>query len=187
MGENLRDTRFTFMVGEKDTDHGRADRCQEFAKQYEAWRTEHGGYPGGLEWLPGAGHKINDHDKDKTAEMLKADPRNSWPKRVIWVQTDDVIKRFYWIEAPKAADHGRIEASVDGNTISIKAENQPDIALWLDSPLVDLAKPVTVKLAGGASKTLTPKPTAETYCLGLEQVGDPRLAAPVRIEVSPAD
>lgn len=186
MGENLRDTRFTFMVGENDTDHGRIDRCREFSRQYETWRAKHGGYPGGFESIPGAGHKINEHDKDKTAEMLKAAPRNPWPKQVVWIQTDDVLKHFYWIEAPKAADHGRIEASVEGNTISIKTENQNDVALWLDTPLVDLARPVTVNLAGGASQTFTPNPIAETYCLGLEQEGDPRLAAPVRIKVSPA-
>ena len=34
-GENLRDVRFTFMVGEKDTAYGRADRCQEFVKALE--------------------------------------------------------------------------------------------------------------------------------------------------------
>ncbi len=185
MGENLMDTRFTFMVGEKDTDYGRADRCQEFAKQYEAWRAKNGGYPGGFEWIPGVGHKINDHDKDKTAEMLKAEPRNPWPKKVIWVQSDDILKHFYWLEAARPVDHGRVEASVKGNTIEVKAEKQQGLALWLDSALVDLAKPVTVNVDGGSSQTVTSRPALETYCLGLEERGDPRLAAPVRIQVLP--
>lgn len=182
-GENLLDTRFTFMVGEKDTDHGRADRCQEFSKQYEAWRSERGGYRGGLEWLPGEGHKINPHDKDKTADMLKAGPRNPWPKKIVWVQSDDVLKHFYWIESPKPVEQGRVEASVEGNTITIKTEKLNQLAIWLDTPIVDLSKPVTVNVKDGTSKTFTLTPSTETYCVGLEERGDPRLAAPVRIEV----
>src|SRR5262249_33509673 len=30
MGENLRNTRFTYMVGSRDTAYGRAERCQKF-------------------------------------------------------------------------------------------------------------------------------------------------------------
>jgi len=182
-GENLRNTRFTFMVGENDTDYSRADRCKEFAIQYESWRKKSGGYPGGLEWLRGEGHYINSYDKDKTAEMLKNGSRNPWPKKIVWVQSDDILKYFYWIETQKPTNGGRIEASVKENTITLKAGGQGTVALWLDAPLVDLSKPVTVKVAGGRSKTFTPAANVETYCLSLEERGDPRLAAPVRIEV----
>ena len=57
------------------------------------------------------------------------------------------------------------------------------LALWLDRDLVDLEKPVTVKVTGGATRTFNPKPDLETYCLGLDERGDPRLAAPVRVSV----
>ena len=102
MGENLRDVRFTFMVGEKDTAYGRADRCREFAKELDGWKREYGGYPGGFEWKPGVGHSVP--DRDKVAEMLKSGARDPWPERVVWAQSDDVLKHFYWIEAPKPAD-----------------------------------------------------------------------------------
>ena len=45
-GENLRDVRFTVMVGEKDTAYGRADRCRDFVKELAGWKSRYGGYPG---------------------------------------------------------------------------------------------------------------------------------------------
>ena len=181
-GENLRNTRFTFMVGERDTAYGRAERCQAFAKKFEEWRAKQGGYVGGLEWKPGVGHSVP--DRDKLAEMLKDSRRDPWPKRLIWVQSDNVLKHFYWIEATQPREGGRIEASVEGNTISLSAEKQEELALWLDPAIVDLTKPVTITIAGGKTETFLPRPDLETYCQGLDERGDPRLSSPSRITLS---
>ncbi len=179
-GVNLLNTRFTFMVGEKDTAYGRAERCQAFAKQVEAWRAERGGYPGEFEWRPGVGHSVP--DRDKVGEML-AFTREPRPKSLVWVQTDDVLKHFFWVEAPNPVDGGRVEVSIHENTIKLKAEKQDKLALWLDSKLVDLARPLTIEVDGGKTQTVTPRPSVETYCLGLEERGDPKLSAGVRVEI----
>ena len=179
-GENLMNTRFTFMIGENDTAYGRADRCKEFAKLFEGWKAKRGGYLGEFEWRPGVGHSVP--DRDKVAEMIKAGPRNPWPKEVVWVESDDILKHCYWVEAIEPVDSGRIEASVKDNTVTLKTEKQAKLALWMDSPLVDLGKPVIVK-NGDISLTVELKPTLGTYCLGLEGRGDPSLAAAVRIEL----
>jgi poly(3-hydroxybutyrate) depolymerase len=181
LGENLRNTRFTFMVGEKDTAYGRAERCQAFAKQVDAWRKQRGGYPGSFEWRPDIGHSVP--DRDKLAEMIKAGPRNPYPKELVWVQSDDVLKHFFWIEAPKPADKARIEASITSNKIRIKAEGQDQLALWLDGNLVDLAQPITIEVAGGQTRQIVLKPSLETFCLSIQERCDPRLAAPMRIVV----
>ena len=183
MGENLRDVRFTFMVGEQDTAYGRADRCRNFAKQVEAWRTQYGGFPGEFELEKNTGHFVPDHDK--LAEMLQY-KRDAWPKQIVWTQSDNVLKHFYWIEAINPVAHGHIEAKVEGNTITIKTEKQDKLALWLDSTLVDLKRPITVEMVGDNNQIVKKqvfkvKPTLETYCLGLEQTADPHMAAPVRI------
>ncbi len=180
MGENLRNTMFTFMVGENDTAYGRASRCLSFAKQVDDWRGEHGGYPGTFEWRPDVGHSVP--DREKVGEMIRSGPRKPWPKKLVWAQSDNVLTHHFWVEAMKPADRGRVEASVVGNTIKVNAEGQGSLALWLDQPLLDLAKPVVVEV-GGKTTNFTPKPSLETYCLGLEERGDPRLAATVRIEV----
>jgi transglutaminase-like putative cysteine protease len=181
MGENLRNLRFTFMVGENDTAYGRAERCQSFAKQVQTWSAQSGGYPGWFEWRPGVGHSVP--DRDKVGEMLWSGVRNPWPKRVVWVQSDDVLKHCYWVETPHPSDKGRIEASVHENTITLKADGLDEAALWLDDGLIAVGKPVTVVVVGGPTNEYAGKSTLENYCLGLEQRGDPRLAAPVRLRV----
>ena len=181
MGENLRDTRFTFIVGEKDTAYGRVDRCHEFEAQVEKWRAQYGGFPGKFECPVGVGHLVPDHDQ--LAEMLKT-TRDTHPDFVVWTQSDTVLKRSYWVEAPAPVKDGHIEAKIVGNTITVKAQKQDKIALWLDDKLVDLKKPVTVEVEGGKKQVFRLKPTLETYCQGLETTADPQLSAPVRVEVS---
>lgn len=179
MGENLRNTRFTWMVGEQDTAYGRAERCQQFAKQVEEWRTQYGGgYPGGLEFKAHTGHFVPDHDK--VAELLKS-TRDVWPKHIVWTQSDTVLKRFFWVEALEPAREGHIEATVEGNTIRVKAVKQEKLALWLDPSLVDFKKPVTVEVEGGKKHVFHVKASIETYCEGLEQTADQHMAAPVRV------
>jgi hypothetical protein len=179
MGENLRNVRFTSMVGERDAAYGRIDRGRKFESLMEGWRKTYGGYSADFEFPVGVGHLVPDHDK--LAEMLKYN-RDAWPKQLVWTQSDSVLKRNYWIEAPEPKTGGHIEAVVDGNTITIKTENQTELALWLDQSLLDLSKPLTV-LLNGKTRKIKLTPNLETYCEGLEQTADPKLAAPVRIEI----
>src|SRR5690606_18013063 len=112
--------RFTFMVGERDTAYGRAERCQAFAGEVEGWREQLGGFPGGFEWLPGVGHSVP--DRDKVAELLEA-RREPWPDRLVWVQSDDVLRDFYWIEDEAPADGRRLEVSTSDNAIAVVCDD----------------------------------------------------------------
>ena len=116
------------MVGEKDTAYGRADRSRDFVKELAGWKARYGGYPGEVALLKDVGHSVP--DRDKVGEMLKSGPRSAHPDRIVWSQSDDVLKHFYWIEAPKPDPSGRIEASVRDNTITLKADHQDEVALW---------------------------------------------------------
>jgi hypothetical protein len=177
--ENLRDLRFTVMVGDKDNAYGRADRCRAFVKAIEGLKAKYGGYPGEATILPGVGHSVP--DRDMVARMLKEGQRSPWPDRVVWAMSDDVLTHFYWLEAPHPDPSGRIEASARDNTIVLQNEHQDEVALWLDAALVDLSRPVIIE-RNGRRETFTPRPRPETFCEGLEQRGDPRLAAPVRFK-----
>ena len=180
MGENLRNVPFTITTGAQDNGYGRIDRDHKFMAQVDEWRKQYGGYNVSLE-SPPVGHLVPDHDF--LAGMLKA-KRDAWPKQLVWTQSDNVLKRFYWLEATAPVAQGHIEAKVDGNTITLKTQKQDKIALWLDSSLVDISKPVTVVVEGGKKQVFKPKPSLETFCEGLEQTSDPHLSAPVRIEVT---
>ena len=179
--ENLRNVRFTVMVGDKDTAYGRADRCRDFIKELEGWKARYGGFPGEVTLLEGVGHSVP--DRDMVAAMLEVGARSLPPDRIVWSQSDDVLKHFYWIEAPRPDPMGRIEATVRDNTITLKADHQDELALWLDSPLVNLTRPVVIETEGGHREVIKARVKPETFCEGLEQRGDPKLAAPVRISV----
>jgi len=180
-GENLRNVPLTITVGVLDTAYGRIERSRKFMTQVEEWRKAYGGYTVSLAALEGVGHQVP--DKDELATLLK-NKRDAAPQKLVWTQSDTVLKRFYWLEALAPVEGGHIEATVSGNTITIKADKQERIALWLNASLVDMSKPIKVEVIGGKSQTFTLKPSLETYCLGLEQTSDPHLTAPVRVEVN---
>src|SRR5205807_964982 len=65
--KSLRNTRFTFMIGENDNAYGRRERCEKFAKEIERLRKENpGDYPVAMEFQKGFGHGgLPDRDKIK--------------------------------------------------------------------------------------------------------------------------
>ena len=180
-GENLRNVPVTITVGALDKDYGRIDRSRKFITQADEWRKQYGGYDITLNAPEGVGHQVPDHDELATLIKHK---RDAFPKKLVWTQSDTVLKRFYWLEAPNPVESGHIETEVKENTITIKSDKQETLAFWLDDTLVNLKKPVTVEVVGGKKQTFTLKPDLETYCTGLEQTADPHLTAPVRIEVN---
>ena len=38
--------------------------------------------------------------------MLKDGVRDPWPDQVVWAMSDDVLKHFYWLEAPHPVPTG---------------------------------------------------------------------------------
>lgn len=178
-GENLRNVRFTWMIGERDTAYERADRCQAFAKQWEVWKSEYGGFDGGMEWLPGVGHSVP--DRDKVAELIRF-RRNAGPDKLVWSQSDDVVRHHYWLEAGRPIDDGQIIAWRKGNKVTLdKADKQSELTLWLQPSQLDLSMPIEVVVPGGTVFLVTPKPNMEDFCASLESRGDPDLAAPIRV------
>ena len=178
-GENLRNVRFTTTVGQKDTAYGRIELAHKFQAQMEDWRKKYGGFDADFTF-PDTGHLVPDHDK--LAEMLKY-KRDAWPHHIVWVQSDTILKRNYWVEAESPTPGGRIEAVVNGNTIDVKTEKQAGITLWLDPHLVDLTKPLIVTLNGEVAKPIKPTGGLETFCEGIEQMVDPDLSAPVKLRL----
>ena len=130
--ENLRDLRFTVMVGDKDNAYGRADRCRAFVKEIENLKARYGGYPGGIAIRPGVGHSVP--DRDMVAEMLESVPALPIRPASSGRCPTTSLQHFYWLEAPHPDPSGRIEASVQDNTITLKAEHQVELAALARRP-----------------------------------------------------
>tara|TARA_Y100000588_G_scaffold73415_1_gene75954 strand:+ start:6196 stop:7497 length:1302 start_codon:yes stop_codon:yes gene_type:complete len=177
--KNLRNTTFTFMIGERDTAYGRLKRCVAFDKAIKELRgNRRDVYPVRMFLKKGFGHG-GLPDRDQIADMYTA-VRDPVPKTLVWEPTDTVVRRFAWLEIPSPAKKQLVEASCDGNRIEMKLTNVEALNLYLDERLVDFRKPVIVRVNGVEVVNRLLAPSISTLCRTLEERGDPELAFTVK-------
>ena len=111
--------------------------------------------------------------------------RQAWPKHIIWQQEAVLRPTFYWLAAPREelSRGKRVDVVVEGNTINISRLDYSELTLYLSDELVNLKKPVTVKLRGKKVFKGKLKPSVDTYRQTLYERQDPRFAAPCKITV----
>jgi predicted esterase len=180
--KSLRNTRFTFMIGENDRAYGRRERCEKFAEEIAKIRKDNpGDYPVAMEFQKGYGHGgLPDRDKIKD---LYPGQRNPVPKHLTWEPTDTFIKDFFWLSVEQPRKGQSIDLTVEGNKVSVRAEQVGAFSLWLDRRLVNVDQPIEVVVNGKAtSHPLTP--TLRTLCESVLRRGDVNLAAGCRLDVS---
>jgi len=179
----LRNTVFTYMIGENDTDHGRSDRCRRFNDQVQVLRGERNDlYPVVLEYQKGMGHR-GLPDRDKIASMYAA-VRNPVPRELSWELTDSVITDFFWIRVPTPARGQRVDVACADNRLVVTATGVTAAQVLLDSRLIDFSRPVVVELKGTTS-TINLRPSLRTLCATLQRRGDPELAFSAELELFP--
>ena len=172
--KTLRNMRFTFMIGEKDTAYGRADRCQKFNAVVEKLQKDNPSeFPVKMEWIANAGHG-GLPDRDKIKELI-AYRRESMPRHLSWDLTDSVIDSFYWLSVAKPAPGQSIDAKLRGNAVTITTRGVKEFSLELDTRLVRYDLPLTITLNGKASEVVL-RPSLRTLCESLHERGDPWLA-----------
>lgn len=100
------------------------------------------------------------------AKLMTAHTRNPIPNRVIWnvnttAKSNEMrdLNTFYWLATD--ATGGMIDASYDKatNTITIKSctIRGGKLTVYLNEDMVDLFKPVTIKLPNGTERSFTPE------------------------------
>lgn len=147
---SLRNLPFAIFVGEHDTTFGRVKEAEDWrARLVERRGHDPSGY---LHWVsiyPGLGHWMQGRDAEALPWMARF-TRNSWPRKVVWMQDEVPHSRFYWLEMPATcAKAGRsLTATVTGQTIALDGDCPPRMTLWLSDALLDLGKPVTVTCRG---------------------------------------
>ncbi len=109
-----------------------------------------GGYSIVYKELKGWGHAWPAQVEGELIEWMGDRRRNRDPKNLFlalgwWVNPN---RRFYWIQAVKGSKQGELEASITGNTVTVKAMHTEVIALYLNEALLDLDAEVVVMANG---------------------------------------
>ena len=178
---NLRNVRFTYMIGERDTRYGRLKRCRAFDAEIQKIRKAAGAdYAVTMEFKKGVGHG-GLPDRDKIREMYSA-VRSASPRTVTWRPTGGAVRDFYWLSNATPESGQEIEGRIEDNTVSIDTKDVTKLAVALDHRLVDLKKPLTLVVDGKRTE-ITAIPSVQALCESVLRRGDADLARTVRIEL----
>ncbi len=180
--KTLRNTPFTFWVGEFDDGYGRRERCKAFDELLSSLRgTRRDIYPATYELKKGYQHgNLPDHDELQEMVPLK---RHPVPRELTWEQTDGVIQSFYWLHDGHPGKKRELDATCCDNVVTVDVSHTDGpFSVLLDERLVDLARPVTVDVCG--VRTVCPvQPQLAVLCQGIAERADPDLAYTVRLDL----
>lgn len=183
VADTLRNTVFNTMVGEKDKDHGRSKRIQDFDAEIKRLRGDRN------DIYPVTVRIIADHphsglpDRDGIAELYPA-VRNPVPRELTWVLTDTVNTDFFWLRVPQPVRGERFNVSCRENELNVTtAPNVSSASILLDARLVDFSKPVKL-IVNGKTVSKKLKPSLRTLCETLQRRGDPGLAFTAELPLS---
>jgi hypothetical protein len=179
--KTLRNTIFTFMIGEEDHAYGRAERCQKFNEAIQSLKAGcPDAYPVTMEFKPGAGHR-GLPDRDKIASMYPA-VRKPVPAALTWAMTDGVIRYFYWLRVPQPGKGQEIDATCRGNHVSVTSTKVAAASVFLDGRLIDWNQPVTLTV-NGRKREHKLEPRLEVLCRTLLEWGDPELTFAAELDL----
>jgi predicted esterase len=176
---SLRNTRFTFMVGERDNAYGRRQRCEKFAADIaKLKKKDPEGYPVQFELIKGFGHGgLPDRDKIKAMFPFT---RNPVPQKLAWDLTDNVIHHFFWLAVSQPAAGMTLEAQVQDNVLRIHSKKIKSFDVYLDGRLVDFSRTIRV-IWDGKELSRKRQPSLLTLCRTMQERGDPELAFTCRV------
>ncbi len=179
----LRNLPFGIFCGAKDSAYKRNEVCAARMKEIkEMAKADPGGYVNMTRLYEGLPHWMNLKDAESVPWMAGF-TRQTWPKKIVWYQDDVTHQRFYWLELPDggAAKGQRIDAEIKGQAITLKGDVPNGVSLLLHDALLDLDKPVTVKINDGKAMTYQPKRSAEVMREALEKRLDPKQTPTAKI------
>ena len=201
--KTLRNTVFTFMIGEKDVAYGRLKRCIAFDKEVARLRgRREDTYPVKMELKKGFGHG-GLPDRGKIASMYKH-VRQPVPNTVHWAMTDSVITQLNWLRVDgtktktktKTEDGAEKElglgpargqevfAECKANVISLTITGRRDVTVLLDGRLVDMKKPVEFHVNGNVVRSRGVRARLITLCETLWTSGDRELMFEAKVKLS---
>lgn len=147
--DGLRNLPFALYMGGKDSAFKRNDIAREWkAMLAELAANDAGGYLHEVTIFEENGHWMERKDAVAVPWMAKHS-RTLRPERIVWLQDDVTSPRFYWLANPEPQQGQRVVARRGGQTIDVdEAVGVSRLLVRLDDSMVDLDKPVTVRVAG---------------------------------------
>ena len=178
---SLRNLPFSFMIGEKDTAYGRANRCRRFEKTLaELRRSTRNGWPAVFQWEPKFGHGgLPDRDHLPRLLLHRRDPR---PTKIDWELTDGVVARHFWSATSSPGKGRSIRASWNGNRVRVESTEMTNLRLGLDARTIDFRKPVVVE-HDGKEQSFDVASSLAVLARTMHERGDVHLAATAEITV----
>jgi poly(3-hydroxybutyrate) depolymerase len=184
--DNLRNIGFGLFMGGKD---GAYKRNQVAGKWKGMLADLRKGDPKGYEHMvriyPEMGHWMKGKDVESLPWMAKF-TRNPWPSKIIWRQAKGITSRFYWLQIPEKhlANGQRLAAEVDGQAITITAENTKRLVVRLSDQFVNLDEPVSITVNGEEKFNGKVKRSVREIIKSLGQRGDPSSVAMASVKVN---
>jgi len=115
-----------------------------------------------------------DREDSQAIPWLASKYRNLRSTKIIWLQDDVVHSRFYWLldKTPKARE--RVEATLDGQKITIStSENHDTLTVRLDDSMMDLNQPVSIAVNDNKVMTFEAVRKIGTLLKTMSERGDP--------------
>ncbi len=111
--------------------------------------------------------------------------RNSWPKKVVWVQDDVTHSRFYWLSVDGTQAKGGDEfiAEIKDQNIEVLKGGSQDFRLLLNDACMNLDQPIVVKMPDGKTSEHHATRTIAAICESLLDRNDPASAYSATIDM----
>jgi hypothetical protein len=181
--KTLRNTVFTYMIGEKGPcvrpAHAlpglRRDRPQAARRPHGHLSRDDGVH---RRQRP---HRLPDREKIRSIVPGRA------PAGATRVDVGDdrrVIRDFFWLEVPAPGKQQEINATCRDNRVTVTTRGVSAAGVLLDSRLVDLGRPVELEVNGRSTKQRL-RPALRVLCETMALRGDPAFAFSVRVPLSP--
>jgi hypothetical protein len=147
--DGLRNLPFALYMGGKDAAFNRNQIARDWKVALaDLAAKDAGGYPHEVTIFEENGHWMERKDAVAVPWMAKH-TRNLRPEKIVWLQDDVTSPRFYWLSNPDPKPGQRVAARRAGQDIVIEeAVGVSRLFVRLDDSMVDLDKPVTVRMAG---------------------------------------
>ena len=180
---NLMHTPVTFSHGTKDGPSP-VWSDQEANRILDDLEKAHpGSYPHRYVEIPDGDHQAPVREVKAGVEWAVRHRRNPAPKQLLWEPTRPFVKQFHWLRVEQPAMFQRLEARIEGNTVTIATRRlSGGFGLLLNDALVDLDAPVTVTVDGAEAFRGVVQPSITALLDSIADRLDDKLVATARID-----